>query len=169
VTTLTAAGTVATGTTGTPHGLTSGDYAAIRGAVPLGYNTMTARVTVTGPTTFTYAVPAGLTSPATGTITVTFSSDSQGGQPDAWYTAGQAFAAIQPLTAAERLAVAAVAATVTYRAVVHYRTGLTPQMKVLWRRYQETDPRELEIFGVFPHPDPAYAHRFLVLECGELA
>jgi SPP1 family predicted phage head-tail adaptor len=168
VTSLTALGTVASGTTGTPHRLTSGDYAAIRGAVPLGYNMLSARITVTSPTQFSYAVPGGLVSPATGTITVTFTSDSQGGQPDDWYDAGQAFAAIEPLNAAERLAVSAVAATVNYRAVVHYRTGLTPQMKLMWTRYQETDPRELSIFGVYPHPEPAYAHRFLVLECGEL-
>jgi hypothetical protein len=37
-------------------------------------------------------------------------------------------------------------------------------------RYQESDPRELAIFGVYPHPEPAYAHRFpQLLECGELA
>jgi SPP1 family predicted phage head-tail adaptor len=112
---------------------------------------------------------ARLSQPVTGTITVTFQSDSQGGQPDDWYDAGQAFAYIEPLNAAERLAVSAVAATVNYRAVVHYRRGLTPQMKLLWLRYQESDPRELAIFGVYPHPEPAYAHRFLVLECGELA
>jgi SPP1 family predicted phage head-tail adaptor len=169
VSSLTAVGTVASGVTGTPHGLTSGDYAAIRGAVPLGYNSMSARITVTGPSAFTYPVPAGLASPATGTITVTFTSDSQGGQPGDWYDAGQAFAYIEPLNAAERLAVSAVAATVNYRAVVHYRTDLTPQMKLMWLRYRETDPRELAIFGVYPHPEPAYAHRFLVLECGELA
>jgi len=169
VTSLTAVGTVASAVTGTPHGLTSGDYAAIRGAVPLGYNTMSARITVSGLSAFTYPVPAGLASPATGTITVTFTSDSQGGQPGDWYDAGQAFAYIEPLNAAERLAVSAVAATVNYRAVVHYRTDITPQMKLMWLRYRETDPRELAIFGVYPHPEPAYAHRFLVLECGELA
>jgi len=169
VTTLTAIGTVASGTTGTPHGLTSGDYATIRGAVPLGYNTMTARVTVTSPTQFSYPVPAGLASPATGTITVTFTSDSQGGGPSGDYVVGQAFAFIEPLNAAERLAVSTVAATVNYRAVVHYRTGLTPQMTLQWTRYQEAAPRVLQVFGVYPHPEPAYAHRFLVLECGELA
>jgi SPP1 family predicted phage head-tail adaptor len=169
VTSLTATGTVATVVTGTPHGLTSGDYAAIRGAVPLGYNSLSARTTVISPTSFTYPVPGGLVSPATGAITVTFTSDSQGGQPDDWYTAGQAFAYIEPLNAAERLAVSAVAAVVNYRAVVHYRTNLTPQMKLRWSRYQTADPLELEIFGVYPHPEPAYAHRFLVLECGELA
>ena len=49
VTALTALGTVASGTTGTPHGLRSGDYASIRGAVPVGYNSLSARITVTGP------------------------------------------------------------------------------------------------------------------------
>jgi len=169
VTTLTALGTVASAVTGTPHGLTSGDYASVRGALPLGYNTTSGQVTVTGPTAFSYTVPAGLATPATGTITVTFKSDSQGGQPDDWYPAGSAFAYIEPLNASERQAVGgAAAATVIYRAVIHYRPGLEPHMILHWTRYQETAPRELEIFGVFPHPEPAYAHRFLVLECGEL-
>jgi SPP1 family predicted phage head-tail adaptor len=169
VTSLTSLGGMASGVTGTPHGLTSGDYAAVRGAIPVGYNTTSRQVTVTGPTTFSYEVPPGLASPATGTITVTFTSDSQGGQPDTLYDAGQALAWIQPLSAAERLAVSAVAATVTYRAVVHYRTGLTPTMKLRWTRYQETADRILEVFGVYPHPEPSYSRRFLVLECGELA
>jgi head-tail adaptor len=168
VTSLTSTGTVATAVTSGPHGLHTGEYVAIRGALPAGYTTTSRPVTVTGPSAFTYAVPPGLASPATGTITVTFQSDSQGGQPDDLYTVGQAFASIEPMNAAERLVLSGgPAATVNYRAIVHYRTGLTPQMKLRWLRYQDAVPRPLEIFGVYPHPDPAYAHRFLVLECGE--
>src|SRR4030095_12236713 len=103
VTTLTALGTVASGVTASPHGLTSGDYAAIRGAVPVGYNTTSRQVTVTIATQFENDVPAVLASPATGAITVTFTSDSQGGGPSGEYVVGQAFAAIEPLNAAERL------------------------------------------------------------------
>jgi len=168
VTTLTALGTVASAVTGTPHGLTSGDYAAVRGALPLGYNTTSGQVTVTSATQFSYTVPAGLASPATGTITVTFKSDSQGGGTEGPFAAGSAFAYIEPLNASERQAVGgAPAAVVLYRVVVHYRPDLGPKMKVRWLRYQETVPRPLEVHGVFPHPEPAYAHRFLVLECGE--
>jgi len=169
VTTLTALGTVASGVTASPHGLTSGDYAAIRGAVPVGYNTTSRQVTVTSATQFAYDVPGGLASPATGAITVTFTSDSQGGGPSGEYVVGQAFAAIEPLNAAERLSVSAVAATVNYRAMVHYRPDLTPAMTLQWTRYQEQAPRVLQVFGVYPHPEPSYAHRFLILECGELA
>jgi SPP1 family predicted phage head-tail adaptor len=168
VTALTSIGSVASGVTGQPHNLTTGDYVAVRGAVPVGYNTTSRQVTVTGPNAFSYDVPPGLATPATGSITVTFDTDSQGGRPDKLYDAGHAFAYIEPLSAAERMAAGAVAPTVTYRAVVHYRAGLTPQMKFRWTRYQETLPRLLNIFGVYPHPEPAYAHRFLVLECGEV-
>jgi len=168
VTGLTANGTLATATTATAHGLRSGDYVAIAGAVPLGYNADSRQVVVVDATTFTYGVPAGLSSPATGAITVTFDSDSQGGHPSDWYSVGQAFAAIEPLNAAERLVAASVAAIVNYRAVVHYRTDLKARMKLRWFRYQEAAPRDLEIFGLYPHPEPTYSHRYLVIECGEV-
>jgi len=170
VTILTSAGTVATAVTGTPHGFRSGEYVTIRGAVPLGYNGDSRQVTVITDDQFSYDVPAGLASPATGSITVTFKSDSQGGGGDAEFIVGQAFAFITPLNAAERLALSGgPAATVNYRAIVHYRPGLAATMKLRWRRYQETADTDLEIFGVYPHPEPTYARRFLVIECGELA
>jgi head-tail adaptor len=168
VTSLTSVGTIATAVTGVPHGLRTGEYVAIRGAVPLAYNSTSTQVTVTAAAGLTYAVPAGLASPATGTITVTWTSDSQGGTQYPLTTVGQAFASIEPLSAAERLFASSAVALVTYRAVVHYRTGLTPQMKLQWTRYQELTPRALEIFGIYPHPEPSYAHRFLILECGEM-
>lgn len=67
VVTLTQSSGTATVTTKLPHGLVSGDFAVISGASPSGYNGRF-QVTVTGATTFTYAVDSGLSSPASGTI-----------------------------------------------------------------------------------------------------
>jgi hypothetical protein len=70
VSSITSSGTTATVTTAEPHGLAAGAVvnASIAGATPGAYNgTFTA--TVTGPSTFTYTVPSGTASPATGTIT----------------------------------------------------------------------------------------------------
>ena len=47
VTALTSIGPKASAVTGQPHGLRSGDYASVRGAMPLAYNTASAQVTVT--------------------------------------------------------------------------------------------------------------------------
>ncbi len=67
-----ASGTV-TMTTATVHGYTTGDSVTVAGFVGAGYTGYngTYTITVTGTTTFTYAQPATLTSPATGTGVVT--------------------------------------------------------------------------------------------------
>ena len=67
VTTVIQVSGTATVTTGAPHGLMTGQYVYISGASPLGYNGAVL-VTVTGNTTFSYAVDTLLASPATGTI-----------------------------------------------------------------------------------------------------
>jgi hypothetical protein len=70
VTSITSSGTTATVTTAAPHGLATGAvlHAKIVGATPSAYNG-TFSVTVTGPSTFTYVVPSGTSSPATGAMT----------------------------------------------------------------------------------------------------
>lgn len=70
-TTLTQAAGTATYTASSAHGLTTNDWVTVSGASPNGYNGIF-KVTVTGATTFTYAVSAALASPATGTITERF-------------------------------------------------------------------------------------------------
>lgn len=67
---ITQTGGTATVTTSTAHGLTSGMNVTIAGADQAGYN-LTATITVTTTTAFTYAVDSGTVSPATGTITGT--------------------------------------------------------------------------------------------------
>lgn len=64
---ITQAAGVATVTTSSNHGLTSGMTVTISGADQTEYN-LTATITVATPTTFTYAVDAGAVTPATGTI-----------------------------------------------------------------------------------------------------
>lgn len=68
VTTLTQAAGLATCTTTAVHGLSTGDFVRIEGANETHYNSVH-QVTVTGGSTFTFAVDSGATSPATGTIT----------------------------------------------------------------------------------------------------
>lgn len=68
VTSITRSGSTATATAAAPHNLITGQSVTIAGAVEGGYNG-TFTVTVTGATTFTYAVGGTPASPATGTIT----------------------------------------------------------------------------------------------------
>lgn len=65
---------VATATSSAPHGLETGMSVDISGASPGAYNG-THLITVVTATTFTYPVAAGTTSPATGTIAVTTTTD----------------------------------------------------------------------------------------------
>lgn len=64
ISSITQAAGTATCTTATAHNLTTGDWVFIQDATALGYCGIV-QVTVTGATTFTYAVNSGLTSPAT--------------------------------------------------------------------------------------------------------
>lgn len=67
VTSITRSGGTATATTSSPHGWTTGQNISVRGAVQSEYNGSFS-ITVTGPTTFTYAVSGAPATPATGTI-----------------------------------------------------------------------------------------------------
>jgi hypothetical protein len=69
ISSLTSAGLVATAVSAL-HGFQTGDVVAIAGASPAGYNGLF-RVTVPTDGTFTYALPATVTTPATGTPTAT--------------------------------------------------------------------------------------------------
>lgn len=69
VTSITRSGTVATATTAQAHGLVTGTKVTVSGAAQTDYN-ITATVTVTGATTFTYSVANSPATPATGTLIV---------------------------------------------------------------------------------------------------
>jgi hypothetical protein len=68
VTSITQTAGTATVTTTAPHGLTTGDQVLIADAVQTNYNGIKT-VTVTGASTYTFAVDSSTVSPATGTIT----------------------------------------------------------------------------------------------------
>lgn len=73
VTSITRSGTTATVITPNNHNLATGVSVAIDGAVETDYN-ITATITVTSNTTFTYTVAGSPTTPATGTITASFTT-----------------------------------------------------------------------------------------------
>ncbi len=67
LTSLTSSGTTASAATTDPHNYLNGEEILITGAAEAGYNGVKT-ITVTGARAFTYAVSAGLSTPATGTI-----------------------------------------------------------------------------------------------------
>lgn len=68
VSSITRSSTTATVTTAAAHGLSTGDWVTIAGASDSDYN-ITAQITVTTTTAFTYTVAGSPDTPATGTIT----------------------------------------------------------------------------------------------------
>ena len=76
ITSLTRAGSVVTATTSGNHLLASGQRVIIAGASPVAYNG-TQAITVTGATTFTFAIAGTPSSPATGTITAKTADGSE--------------------------------------------------------------------------------------------
>lgn len=165
-------GTVANATTATAHGFANGDYVAIAGAVPAGY-TGTVQITLTGTSTFTYAVVNTLATPATGTITATFVRDAQGGTGGAtedWTTLRSIDAELVPVRASERLEAAAIQSSLDYRFRVNAMDagGITAAMRALWTPQWPVTGRTahtLEIHGVLPEGDGRHA---TILECGEI-
>lgn len=79
ITTLTQTGNVATATTEDPHGLVTGNRITVTGTTEGDYN-VTAAVTVTSATTFTYPIANNPSSPATGSPVFT-SADFNTGRP----------------------------------------------------------------------------------------
>lgn len=72
--TITRSGSIATATTLSNHNLASNVPVTIASAVQTQYNVTNAKITVTGLTTFTYVVAGTPATPATGTITASFTS-----------------------------------------------------------------------------------------------
>jgi head-tail adaptor len=132
VVSLTRAGAIVTATTATPHGYLSTDYVTVAGAVESLFNGKF-KITVTGATTFTYVGGSG--AGATGTISVKYTSNAAGGQGAngaAWRDLATVRAEMVPLTSNERLQLAAIQSTTTYRFRVRMRTDLLPTMRALW-------------------------------------
>ena len=127
---LTRIGGTATAIASAPHGLITGDYATVAGALPVGYNGKV-QVTVTGQLAFTFPVSA-ITTPATGSPSATYTSDSQGGRAVTWRTLETVWAEFAPFSVSERLQMGAIQSTSIVRFRIRVRPDLTPAMRVLW-------------------------------------
>ena len=159
-------GTTATATTAAPHGYATNDYVTIAGAVPTAYNGRV-KITVTTTLAFTYSVSGSPTTPASGTMTVVYYSDAQGGRRIGWTTVDTVPAELIPLRAMERLQAQAISAQVDYRFRIRVRTDVTAKMRALWtpRWPPGSTTKTLEIHGVLPADD---GRRFMLLEAGVL-
>lgn len=166
VTSLTRTGSLGTAVTASEHGYTTGDVVTVAGATPGGYAGKV-KITVTGPTTFTYSVLGTLTTPATGSITVTYVSDAQGGRKIGWDDFATIWAEMIPMGALERLQAQALTSRIDYRFRARTRPDITPEMRARWTPSWPPPAPEhaLEIHGVLPWED---GRMFMVLECGEL-
>jgi head-tail adaptor len=167
VATLTRTSATATVTTATPHGFTTGDFVQIAGTTPTGYGGKV-KITVTGPTTFTYPVLGTLATPATGTITVTYVSDAQGGRKIGWEALRTIHAEAIPVKAWEKLQVQALQGQLDYRFRIHTvdAGGITDEMRIVWTpQWPAGSPvHTLEISGILPDRD---GRQFVFLEAGE--
>lgn len=146
VTSLTRAGSVATAVTGEAHTYQTGDYVTVAGASPSGYNGKV-KITVTGATSFTYAVSSGLATPATGTLTVQYTNDAQGGRREFWEDVATIYGEMVPLRTSERLQREAVQSAVDYRFRVYERDDLAATMRVLWTPSWTSTQRVLTLSG----------------------
>lgn len=165
VTSLTRASTTATVQTAEAHGYTTGDWVTVAGATPAGYNGKV-KVTVTGASSFTYPVNGALATPATGTITVVYVSDAQGGRKIGWETFATITAEQLAVRQYEKLQVAALQGQLDYRFRTHARSDITIEMRALWTpQWPPGSPQHtLEIHGVPPDGDN---RQYMLLECGE--
>lgn len=155
VSSLTRASTTATATTPVPHGYIVGDYVTFAGSSIAGWNAKVKIVTVPTAETFTFTVSGLLTTPATGTITVVYTSNATGGVVGAWRTLDTISAEMIPLGAMERLAIEQIESSVSYRFRVRARADLDAKQRVLWT---PTAPpgsvrKTLEITGIIPVED----------------
>jgi len=167
VSSLTRSGATATVTTAAVHGYATNDYVTHAGADQAAYN-VRAKVTVTGPTTYTFTVVGTPATPATGTLTAIYVSDAQGGQRWTWRTVDTVPAEVMPIRAGERLQAAAIQATVDYRFRIRARADLSPKMRVLWTpSWPSGSPQHtLEIAGVSGW---AEGREWALLDCAEVA
>lgn len=165
VSSITRSSSTATVTTATAHGFVTGDYVTHAGATQTEYN-VEAQITKTGANTYTFTVSGTPTTPATGTITATFTSDSSGGQGTGFYTLATVWGQVMPLSASERLQVQAIGSQQAYRARIYYRADVTPKMRLTWTPYLNATAKTLEIHGVLP--DANEPRRFIILDLGEV-
>jgi head-tail adaptor len=166
VTSLTRTSTTATAQTATPHHYANGDFVTTAGATPAGYNGKF-KITVTGPSTFTFVVNGTLATPATGSITATYVSNAQGQVAVGWMDYAQIWAERLAVRAFEKLQVQALQGQLDYRFRTQSRGDLTTAMRIRWTPTWPPGSGEhvLEIHGIVPD-DPA--RLYMILEVGEV-
>lgn len=167
VSSITRSDTTATVTTASAHGYATNDYITHAGATLAAYN-VTAKITVTGTTTYTFTIAGSPATPATGTITTVYTSDAQGGMKWTWRTLDTVHAELMPIRASERLQMAAIQAVVDYRFRIRVRADLSPKMRLLWTPSAPAGVSRhvLEIAGVLPFDD---GRTWQILEASEVA
>jgi SPP1 family predicted phage head-tail adaptor len=168
ITSLTRSGTAATAVTEAAHGYAVGDYVTVAGATETAYNGKVKLTTVPSTTSFAYSVTGSPSSPATGTPTVVYATDAQGGREANWVTKDKIWAEMLALSASEQLQVAAVQSTNVYSFRIRVRTDLSSLMRVEWtpRWPPRMATQALEITGIVPFEDGT---RFLILNCSGAA
>lgn len=167
VSSLTRSSTTATVTTAAPHGYATGDYVTHAGAAQTAYN-VKAKITVTGLTTYTFAVSGAPATPATGTVTATYVSNAQGGRELGWRTLDSVAAQMIPIGTAERLQLAAVQSIARYRFRIRARQDLSPAQRILWTPswMAAAGRTTLQIAGILPD---VRDRQFMFLDAGEVA
>lgn len=148
------------------HGFLDGDYVTLAGATPTTYNRKI-KIALVSTTEFTFLITGNPATPATGSITATYTSDTQGGRREIWSDVAAVAAELVPVSARESLELAAIQSDVRFRFRIYARTDLRPTHRVLWApRWPRSAPRRtLEINGILQ--DPENPVRELILECAE--
>lgn len=169
VSSLTRSSTTATCTTAVAHGYLATDFVTFSGSLISGWNAKFKIVTVPSTTTFTFTCSGSLTTPATGTILVVYTSNASGGigsNGAVYRTLDTIPAEMIPLSATERLQIQAVQSSVTYRFRVRARADLEPTMRILWTPSAPASAtrKTLEIAGVMPVND---GRQFQFIEASE--
>lgn len=152
-------------TTAVPHNWQSGDYIALAGDGSPSVLNGVHQVNVTSPTKATFALDAGVGSPAPEGLTATFLKDAQGTVRDSWVLVALMPAEVVPLSAQERLAQPPALMTTRFtRFRVRNVAGLNEQQRVKWTPVWPPDSAQqvLQIQGVVPIED---GRRSVMLEC----
>lgn len=153
VSSLTRSGLVATAVTLVAHGLSTGDLVRVSGA-DQAYNGKV-KVTVIDTVTVTFACAAGLASPATGAVVLTYLSDAQGGRVEVWEALAEVSGELMPVSASEGLQLGAVQSDTFYRFRVRRRSDVTAKQRIVWS--PSWPPKaasvSLEVTGVLPLED----------------
>lgn len=138
------AGSVATATTAAAHAYVTGDVITIAGVDQATYNG-DQRITVTSPTTFTFAVSGTPVTPATGTMTALFKHAATGGARQFWspFATVQAEVTIAP-GAREALQAGQPIPQVAAEIRMRYRSDITAKMRAV------VDGRVFQIQSVAP-------------------